>query len=508
MKFLFIYIDLAAQKNRKGQLVCSPGGWFQEGIASIAACLRQAGHEAALYHMVNPVERGQFVKALRRHAPDIAGFSIGSAIFSMSTRYARWAKEAGVRLTVAGGVHAMMMPEQTLAGGFDIACIGEGERPMVELCDRLQRGEDITTIPSLHFKTDNGVVANPTGPLMEDLDELPYPHFDMFDFRRLISSETYTGLARISRGCPYNCAYCCNRQIRALYPNPRSFVRTRSPAGAIDYLKALRDAYPRMRYVNFMDDILHPDEGWLEEFVPMYKGEIGLPFVAQHRPGLLTERATSLLRDAGCYELHFGLESGNKDMRRKILQRGNITNEQIIEAFRLCKKYDIATGAYNMIGLPFETMSMALETIKLNAVVAPNRVFNPIFTPYPRTELHRVAVEAGLVAAEPDYETEVILDNPGFRPKQVLFVRAYFKPFVDAYKLARRLPRLLGRPLEALLDRLFLFRFLPYGLLTRVGEGWMDFQAGAKSFVRRRSPRLYLRLRQWLTGQRIAHPTE
>jgi anaerobic magnesium-protoporphyrin IX monomethyl ester cyclase len=508
MKFLFVYIDLAAQKNRKGELVCSPGGWFQEGIASIAACLRQAGHEVALYHLVSPVNRHEFVRVVQRHAPDLAGFSVGSAIFPMSTRYARWAKEAGVPLIVAGGVHAMMMPEQTLAGGFDIACIGEGERPIVELCDRLQRGEDISTIPSLHVKTDGEVVANPTAPLMEDLDELPYPYFDMFDFQRLVSSETYTGLARVSRGCPYNCTYCCNRQIRALYPNQRAFVRTRSPAGAIGYLKALRSAYPQMRYVNFMDDILHPDEAWLEEFVPMYKREIGLPFVAQHRPGLLTEHSVSLLRDAGCYQLHFGLESGNREMRRKILMRGSMTDEQIVEAFRLCRKYDIATGAYNMIGLPFETMAMALETIKLNAVVAPNRVFNPIFTPYPKTELHRVAVEAGLVPEEPDFETEVMVDNPGFRPKQVLFVRAYFKPFVDAYKLARRLPRLLGRPLEFALDRVFLFPFLPYGFLTRAGEGWTSFQDRAKGFVRRRFPRLYLRLRDWLTGKKIVHPTD
>jgi anaerobic magnesium-protoporphyrin IX monomethyl ester cyclase len=426
----------------------------------------------------------------------------------MSTRYARWAKEAGVPLTVAGGVHAMMMPEQTLAGGFDIACIGEGERPMVELCDRLQRGDDINTIPSLHVKTDGGVVANPTGPFIEDLDELPYPYFDLFEFTSLVSSQTYTGLARVSRGCPYNCTYCCNRQIRALYPNPRSFARTRSPAGAIGYLKALQSAYPQMRYVNLMDDIFHPDEAWLEEFVLMYKQEIGLPFIAQHRPGLLTEHATRLLRDAGCYELHFGLESGNADMRRRILKRGNISEEQIIEAFRLCKKYDIATGAYNMIGLPFETMPMALETIKLNAVVAPNRVWNPIFTPYPRTDLHRVAAEAGLVPEDPDYETEIIVDNPGFRPKQVLFVRAYFKPFVDAYKLARRLPRLLGRPLEVVLDRVFLFPLLPYGLLTRAGEGWMRFEAGGKAFVRQRFPRLYLRLRDWLTGKKIVHPAK
>lgn len=506
MKFLFVYVDLEAQKKRKGQPVWTPGGWFQEGIASIGACLRQAGHEVALYHLVNRVERDEFMKGVHGHAADIAGFSMMSGIFPLSTRYARWAKEAGVPLTVAGGVHAMMRPEQTLADGFDIACVGEGERPMVELCDRLQRGDDITTVPSLHVKTQKGTVANPTGSLIEDLDELPYPYFDMFDFSRLVSSQTRTGLARVSRGCPYSCTYCSNHQIRALYPNPRAFVRTRSPAGAIGYLKALRSAYSQMGYVNFMDDILHPDEGWLEEFLPMYKREIGLPFAAAHRPGLLTEHATSLLRDAGCYELHLGVESGNEEMRRKILRRGNITDEQIIEAFRLCKEYDIATGAYNMIGLPFETMSMVLESIKLNAVVAANRVFNPIFVPYPRTDLHRAAVDAGLVAEEPDYETDVIVDNPGFRPKQVLFVRAYFKLFVDAYKLARRLPRLLGRPLEVALDRVFLFPLLPYGPLTRVGEGWTHFQGGLKAFVRRRFPRLYLRLRDWLTGRKIVHP--
>jgi hypothetical protein len=112
------------------------------------------------------------------------------------------------------------------------------------------------------------------------------------------------------------------------------------------------------------------------------------------------------------------------------------------------------------------------------------------------------------VPEEPDYETEVIVDNPGFRPKRVLFVRAYFKLFVDAYKLARRLPRLLRRPLEVALDRVFLFPFLPYGPLTRVGEGWMGFQAGAKAFVRRRFPGLYLRLRDRLTGKRIVRRTE
>jgi len=87
-------------------------------------------------------------------------------------------------------------------------------------------------------------------------------------------------------------------------------------------------------------------------------------------------------------------------------------------------------------------------------------------------------------------------------------VRAYFKLFVNAYKLARRLPRLLGGPLQVMLDRVFLFRLLPYDPLTRAGEGWMQFQSGGKAFVRRRFPWLYLRLRDWLTGKRIVHPTE
>ena len=77
MKVLFIYMDLAAQKNRKGELVCTPGGWFQEGIASMAACLRRAGHQVALYHLVNPVERDEFVRLTREFRQRRDNLAIG-----------------------------------------------------------------------------------------------------------------------------------------------------------------------------------------------------------------------------------------------------------------------------------------------------------------------------------------------------------------------------------------------------------------------------------------------
>jgi len=153
-------------------------------------------------------------------------------------------------------------------------------------------------------------------------------------------------------------------------------------------------------------------------------------------------------------------------------------------------------------------MAMALEATKLNAIAGPNRVWNPTFTPGPRTEAHRVAAEAGLGAAEPDYETEVIVNNLGFWPRQVLFARAFCKELVDGYKLVRRLPRILGRPLELALDRFFLCPFLLYGLLTTAGETWARFQARANALAPRRLPWLSVRLRDRLTGNKMVYPVQ
>ncbi|MHB1416890.1 MAG: B12-binding domain-containing radical SAM protein, partial [Chloroflexota bacterium] len=361
-------------------MVLENGGWYWEAIGSLAAILAERGHQVSLYHLTGPVEQEPFLARLRQEAPDLVAFSIRTQVFRPAETYAQWASQAGY-LTIAGGYHPTLNPEETLSSpGIDMICIGEGEIPLATLCDRLEADRDYADIPGIWVKREGVVVQNPVGDFVEDLDSLPLPEFRVFDFGRLISSETYTAMASFTRGCPYTCTYCINHKLRALYPNRNRWLRTRSPEGAMAYLRKLREVYPQMRYVRVMDDIFHYSEDWLTQFLPMYKAEINLPFAINHRPNRFNERVARMLADAGCYQVYFGVESGNENVRNQVIGR-QMSEKQIKDAFRFAREAGIRTSAYNMVGLPHETMATELDTIKLNADLHPNRIFSPIFCP-------------------------------------------------------------------------------------------------------------------------------
>ena len=72
-----------------------------------------------------------------------------------------------------------------------------------------------------------------------------------------------------------------------------------------------------------------------------------------------------LLKKMGVVAASVGVESGNQNIRKSILNR-DMTNEQILESIRLLKKYDIRISTFNLIGLPTETRDNVFETIRLN----------------------------------------------------------------------------------------------------------------------------------------------
>lgn len=102
--------------------------------------------------------------------------------------------------------------------------------PELELCDKMTAGEDYTDTKSLYFKNDDGTFKhNPIAPLFADLDRIPIPDFDLFDFDNLESSKVGTAIVVVSRGCFYNCTYCGNGNFRKVYPNKKIYARFRSP---------------------------------------------------------------------------------------------------------------------------------------------------------------------------------------------------------------------------------------------------------------------------------------
>ena len=502
MRVLFVYPDLYVTKSPNGHVSYEPAGWYNEGLASLSAALKQHGHETALYHLLYPPTWSDFGDELQRRRPDLVAFSLRSEVFRLGANLALWAKEMGYP-TIAGSCHPTLAPDESIAApGIDAICRGEGEVALAELCNRMEAGRDFYDIPSLWLKRDGQVIRNPVGPVVEDLDSLPIPDFGLFDFSRLTSTQTYTALASFTRGCPYNCAYCCNQILRSIYPNRQRWLRTRSPQNAMAYIHALKEAYPEARYLRVMDDIFHWDEDWLEEFARLYRAEFSMPLAVHHRPNLFSERTARLLQEIGCYQVYFGVETGNEYIRNQVLRR-RISTEQIEQAFDRARKAGMITTAYNMVGLPFENMIRALDTIKLNARIRADRMLNPIYCPYPNTDLYNIAVQEGFCSPKASYEEEAVCSMPGYGPDKIRFVCANFKLFVRLYGIAYRLPSFLARAGEALVDRIFLSPRLPYRLLAKLANVRTRSVARGKSFLRRRVPGLYILARNRLLGSRL-----
>jgi len=476
----------------------SSGGNYSEGLASISAVLKQGGHSVKLLHLLNLHTEEDFKRRLKEAGEfDIIGFSVRTTAFPDCVEYIKWTKEVMPDVfLICGSYHPTLVPDEMLSvDGVDCVCVGDGEYAELELCDKMSAGEDYTNIESLYFKMPDGSIKkNPIRPLFADLDRLPIPDFDLFDFDNLESSKVNTAIVVVSRGCFYNCTYCGNGNFRKVYPNKKIYARFRSPQNAILYLKTLLEKHPYIKYINFRDAIFNMFPDWFDEFIELYKKEIGLPCTGNIRFDILTEDTVKKMKECGFYTIDMGLESGDPEMRFKYLRRYQ-TDEMIINCSNWFHKYGIAQLTYNIIGLPFEDIHRALKTIKLNARIKSDRTIPNIFYPYAGTQLYDISKEAGFIPEGDLTKRRVPLVQPQFPEEQVLFIEAYFMHFVKRYRLAYKLPPFLGKPYEKWLDVRVTGKHVPYAFLVKLHDIYAGARNKLKDFLVNNLPGLYLKLR-------------
>ena len=154
--------------------------------------------------------------------------------------------------------------------------------------------------------------------------------------------------------------------MRELYSGKGKYIRTRDIDKVLEEAKILRDTY-NTKAIYFSDDVFGLDKKWLYEFLPKFKDQIGLPFLCLVRADVICkdEKYVQCLADNGCILVSFGIESGNEDIRNKMLGK-KILNSQIYKAAELLHSAGIKFRTFNIIGLPGETLEDALSTVKIN----------------------------------------------------------------------------------------------------------------------------------------------
>ena len=228
------------------------------GPAFIAAFLRQHGHSVALQRIPFDMSTADAVAAIRKHNPDVLGVSLTSRQWLRARHLI-----GGIRKTldipvVAGGLHPTFESETVLASpGFDYACLGEGEEPMLELVEALARrpGTPAKGIRNIRAR---GEPVPELRPPFQPIDELPFMARDMLD-------ERY-GVVHFctQRGCPYPCTYCAARQFSDLYGSYANYGRRRSQENVLKELAEIRDN-GELNYVLFLDDTFTINKNFVEE---------------------------------------------------------------------------------------------------------------------------------------------------------------------------------------------------------------------------------------------------
>lgn len=487
MRVLFVFPDLSST-------VTHYTGVLNYGIGALTAMLRREGHDVSLLHLTAAPGEDEFRARVQAAAPDLVAFSANSHYARRLRTWTRWAREAARVPVVVGGVHATLAPDAVEAiPQVSFVCVGEGDHALPELCAALVSGRDPSGIANLRVRGRNGFTRNSVRPIVADLDDLPDPDLTPFDVQRLYNVRRGTFTYVMSRGCAYGCTYCCVHSLRAVSGRARGYWRFLSPERAADQLAHLiRRHMPDAADVSFVDAILFPDREWLEAFAPLYRERVGLPFACNMRADRVDAGVAATLKAMGCRTVRFGVESGDPVLTRDVLRRG-LDIEDIRRAFALLRAHGIERWSYNMVGLPRETLPRALQTVKLNAELAPELALAFMFFPYPGTELHRLCREHGWLTHDEfdHYQAGAAVRLPGFPRPDVVFVHRWFRSLVRTYAMVRRVPPPLGTLASKALDATLASPLLPRAAMVRASDGWRMLRHAFGERLVERAPRLY-----------------
>ncbi len=397
MKVLFIYPSIDC-----------PAG-VSHGIASLSAVLKRAGHETSLIHVCEhlwplPSNR-EVVEQILAYRPGIIGFSVMSQQYEWTCAVARDIRSAGITTPICiGGVHCTMVPEAvTESGLFDYVAVGEAEYPFLELVNRLERGEDTSTVPNMRIYRPGGQSVRNCVEAFPDLSTLPDMDWDLFDMERILQVKKGWLSLLTSRGCPYKCTYCFNKEIVDQYledggvKNAKEYLRHYPVERVLDEIRLLKEKHAGVNTIIFDDDLFTLNKAYVLEFCEAYKRSgLGIPFVVNAHVQVFNDEIACALKEAGCMIVKYGLESGSDKIRREVLWR-YMTNETIERAFAAAHKYDLHTSAFIMFGLPREGKEQVLETLELCARVKMGRFRWALFFPFPGTAGYTIAKDLDLI---------------------------------------------------------------------------------------------------------------
>ena len=384
------------------------------GVSSLSSYLKERGCQVELVFEPKQFNRAyvrngflarvfsrekENLEELKVIKPDLVGFSCVTAHYRWAIDFAQAVKRELPRVPIIfGGAHPTLVPEVVIEEDcVDFVCIGEGERPLLELLQSMERGDFEYPIPNIWYKKDGQVKVNPLHSLNQDLDGLPYMDKGLFT-RHMPKQYRENCYFFTSRGCPFTCSFCGNEQMKKTFRGRGRYTRQMSVPRVIRELTFLKEKFGARRIL-FEDDVLTANRRWLKEFIPAYREKIDLPFTCFGHPKFLSAEIISLLKDGGCELVWFGIQSANEKIRQEILDRTE-TNVEIIKTAELCRKAGLKFMVDHVLNIPHDNEAAIKEAIGLYNRIRPGMINCYRLLYFPKAKIIDTALEVGLLKPE------------------------------------------------------------------------------------------------------------
>lgn len=440
------------------------------GLASISAYLTSHTIDNDIIDCyAHPESDNLIAEYLTTNHPAFIGFSCTTSSFFDGVRLAKLAKKLDPAIKVIfGGVHVSALKEQIVSEYpcIDFCVVGEGEETLRELiCTKEEQRQDVRSIV---LRDDTGsAIFTGTRETMLDLDSLPFPDYTklagypavyklpIFNYPTVPNASCIS-----SRGCPYACSYCDRSVFR------RTF-RYNSADYMFRHVSYLHETFG-IRHINFYDDQFTFQRQRVIDFCnKMIKSRLHMTFNCAARAEHLDEELLRLMRQAGCWMISLGIETGDEDLLAQ--HRQNPDLHMMREKIDLIKNAGIRVKGLLMMGLPGETEQSILKSREY-VYSLPLDDFNLAkFTPFPGSPIYSTIKKEGeLLGTFHEKWEEMDCMKFQFIPGGIE-LESMEKLFIEFYKKHFQRPRII------------------WGYVTMIWkspDSWFRFLSSISMFVR------------------------
>lgn len=367
------------------------------GILSLAAMTRKEGFSTALVDAsaLSLTEEALFQR-VEAEQPDVLGLSATTFSIFHAARFAELVKKQMPGMVVLiGGPHVSAAPHETMDRFpvFDIAVLGEGEATVANLLRAMKEKTSLADVPGLLLRDGGKLHMTQRRFFLTDLDRLPYPAWDLLEgfpeaYRPAPFKARKSPAASLvtSRGCPNRCIFC-----------DRSVFGTSCHSFSAEYVVGMiRHLGERfgIREFSFEDDTFVTFRTRLVDICRgILKLGMDISWTCLGRVNAVDRETLKLMRQAGCWQIGFGIESGSQEILTTL--RKNVTLEEIQRTVALCRDVGILSKGFFIVGNPGETRETLSQTLDLALKLPLDDISVTLLTPFPGTEIYKRAAEFG-----------------------------------------------------------------------------------------------------------------